>query len=81
MPVESLYGPLSKLESTKLWKKSLQQFHQYQQNKQSPLILTHSYTKKKGPWHMMLEIQDLAWDKCKNVARLNQFIGYKPLSW
>ena len=30
---------------------------------------------------MMLEIQDLAWDKCKNVARLNQFIGYKPLSW
>jgi hypothetical protein len=47
MPVESLYGPLSKLESTKLWKKSLQQFHQYQQNKQSPLILTHSTRKKK----------------------------------
>ena len=47
MPVESLYGPLSKLESTKLWKKSLQQFHQYQQNKQSPLILTHSTQKKR----------------------------------
>ena len=42
-----------------LWKESLnsdgQQFHQYQQNKQSALIVTHRT--QKMPWHMTLEIQ------------------------
>jgi len=41
-----------------LWKESLNmighQFHQYQQNEQSPLILTEQ--KKKRPRHMTLEI-------------------------
>ena len=41
------------------------QFHQYQQNEQSPLSLAH-WTQKR-PWHMTLEIQILAWDRHKNV--------------
>ena len=27
------------------------------------------------PQHMALEIQVLAWDRCKNVAGLNQLLG------
>jgi hypothetical protein len=35
----------------------------YQQNKQSPLILTELTEQNKRPWHMTLEIYDLAWDR------------------
>ena len=61
-----------------LWKESLnsngEQFHQYQQNKQSPFTLTH-WTYKR-PRHMM-EIQVLAWDRHKHVAGLNQLMGFQ----
>ena len=33
-----------------------QQFHQYQQNEQTPLTFTH-WTHKKRPWYKTLEIQ------------------------
>ena len=50
-----------------LWKESLnsdiKQFHQCEQNEQSTLTLTHWTHKKKGPWHMALEIQVLTWDR------------------
>ena len=53
-----------------LWKESLnsngQQFHQYQQNKQSPFTLVN-WTQK-TPWHMTLEIQVLAWGVYKNMG-------------
>ena len=55
-----------------LWKESLNgdghQFHQYQQNEQSPLILT-----QKRPWHMMLEIQALACN-CDVECVLHQYL-------
>ena len=57
----------------KLWKQSLnsdgQQFHQYQQTKQSPLVLN-----KKQPQHIMLKSQVLAWgqtQKCGGVKPVN----------
>jgi len=60
-----------------LWEASLnsdgQQFHQYQQNAQSPLALTQ-WTHIK-PWPMTLEIQVLAWDRHKHVAGLNRLMG------
>jgi hypothetical protein len=46
-----------------------QQFHQYQQTKQSPLVLN-----KKQPQHIMLKSQVLAWgqtQKCGGVKPVN----------
>ena len=58
-----------KIKIKELWKESLnsdgQQFHQYQQNKQSPLT-----EHKKQTRHMMLEIQVLAWDRHTKVVEL-----------
>ena len=60
-----------------LWKESLNsdghQFCQYQQNKQSPLILTELTEHKKTPRHMKVEI--LAWDRHKHVEGLNLLMG------
>jgi len=70
-------------KNTALLKESLnsdsQQFYQYQQNKQSPLTITH-WTQKR-PWHMALEIQVLAWDRHKNVEGLNRLIGSQFINW
>jgi hypothetical protein len=33
----------------------------------------------KRPRHVMLDIQVMAWDRHKNVAGLNQSIGFNPL--
>ena len=64
---------------TKLRKESLNsdghQFHQYQQNEQSPLIPTDSLKTKKVQNDMTLEIQVLAWDRYKNVTGLNRLMG------
>jgi hypothetical protein len=61
-----------------LWKERLNSddhhFHQYQQNKQLPFILTELTEHKKRPWHMMLEIQVLVWDSHKNVVGFNQLM-------
>ena len=46
------------------------QFHQYQQNEQSPLILTELVHKK--IWLVTLVIQVLAWDRHNNVVGLIQ---------
>jgi hypothetical protein len=46
------------------------QFHQYQQNEQSLLILIKLAEHKKRPQHMTLEIQVLAWDRHNNVVGL-----------
>jgi hypothetical protein len=61
-----------------LWKDNLtrqnsddQQFHQYQQNEQLPLILDH--WRRKRSQNMQLEIQVLAWNSYNNVAGLNQY--------
>ena len=55
-----------------MWKVNLnsdgQQFHQYQQNEQSPLIWTH-WTQE-SPWHM---IQVLCWDRHKICISLLWF--------
>jgi len=41
--------------------------------------LSPSFTEhKKGPQHMTLEIQVLAWDRHKNVVGLNQLMGSQP---
>ena len=57
----------------RLWKESLthdgHQFCQYQQNEQSPLILTQ-WTQQTQ--HMTFGIQVLAWDRHKNVVELNR---------
>ena len=68
---------LNEKYNNSLWKESLnsngEQFHQYQQNKQSSFTWTH-WTQKR-PQHMMLEIQVLAWDSHTHVAGLNQLMG------
>ena len=46
------------------------QFYQYQQNEQSPLILTEPTERKKKLRHMTLEIHILAWDRHKNMVGL-----------
>ena len=51
------------------------EFHQYQQNKRAPLILTELTEHKKTPRHRTLEIKVLDWDKYNNVAGLNWLIG------
>ena len=60
-----------------LWQESLntdgQQFHQYQQNEQSPLTLTH-LTQKQGR-HITLEIRIIAMDRHTDAAGLNRLIG------
>jgi hypothetical protein len=43
----------------------------FQQNHQSPLISTH--------WHIMLEIQNIAWDRNKHVVGLNRLMGSHSL--
>ena len=52
-----------------IWKESLnsdgQQFHQYQQSKQLPLISNH-WTEIRR-WHTVMEIQVHAWDWHKNT--------------
>jgi hypothetical protein len=59
-----------------LWKESLNrdgyQFHQYQQNEQSSLILIELNEHKKT--------QVLAWDRHTNVVRLNWLKGFPPSS-
>jgi hypothetical protein len=62
-PVLKIVGSIpSRSEHIKLWKERLkidgQQFHQYQENEQSPLILTH-WTQKR-PRDMKLGSQILA---------------------
>jgi hypothetical protein len=51
----------------KLWKENSdgQQFHQYQNH----------LSLRTRQWHMVLEIQVLAWDRHKNMAGLNQLMG------
>ena len=49
-----------------------QQFYQYLQNERSTLTLSHWTLNR--PQHMLFEITALAWDRHKNVARLNQLI-------
>jgi len=53
-----------------------QQFHQYQQNKQSPITSTHLTLKKNTTTYVL---QVLAWDRHKDVAGLNQLMGSQPL--
>jgi len=53
------------------------QFHEYQQNEHSPLILTELTEHKERSWHMTSIIQILAWDRHKNVAVLNRLMGYQ----
>jgi len=55
-----------------------QQFHQYQQYKQSPLT-ANNWTHRR-PWHMPLKIQVLAlyMYRHKNVVWLNQLIESQP---
>jgi hypothetical protein len=48
----------------------VQQFNQYQQNYISPQIIAHKKTN-----HMPIKIQYLAWDRHKNIARLNRLMG------
>ena len=64
----------------KLWKKSLNsdghQFHQFQQNDQSPLIFNLFSTKR--TWPTTLETQVLVWYRHKEVAGLNQLMGSQP---
>ena len=48
---------------------TVNQFHQYQQNEQSPLTTIHSLTLKRPP-DMTLEIQVMALDRHKNMAEL-----------
>ena len=69
-----------------LWKESLnrngQQYHQVQQSEQwllgDPWLLTIAHrTQKRRPRHMMLEIP-VAWDRHKNVTRLNCLMGSQP---
>jgi hypothetical protein len=43
-------------------------FYQYQQNEQSPLILTKLTEHKKEPRDMTLEIQGMSWDRHKHVT-------------
>jgi hypothetical protein len=50
------------------------QFHQYQQNEQSPLSLTEITEQKTIPRHMTLKIHVLAWDRNNNVAELNRLM-------
>ena len=58
------------------------QFHQDQQNEQSPLILSELTEHKKKPRYMMLEIQVLAWDRHKDVVVLNRLMDLQTLpSW
>ena len=52
------------------------QFYKYQQNEQSPLILTELTSTKKNPRQMTMEIQILAWDRHKNAAGLNRLMGF-----
>ena len=70
------------LAKTILWKESLKiddhQFHQYQQNKQSPLILARRTWNI--PRHMTLEIQVLAWDRHTNVSGLDRLMGSRILN-
>jgi len=54
-------------------KRTFKQFHQYQQNEQSPLFFAGLTQKKKQ--HMTLEIQILAWDRYKHVTGLNRLMG------
>jgi hypothetical protein len=53
------------------------QFHQYQQNEQSPLILTE-LTEHKKPQHMTLEIEVLAWYRYRSVVGLNWLMESQP---
>ena len=53
-----------------------QQFHQYQQRKQWPLILAQWPQKIK--WHMTMEIQVLIGTGSTNVAGFNRLMGSKP---
>ena len=67
----------------RLWKESLNsdgyRFHQYQQNEQSPLILTElTETQKRSRYIITFEIQVLAWDRHKHVAVLNSLKGSQP---
>jgi len=47
--------------------------HQYQQDLQSPITITH-WTQNRRPQHMMLEIKVLVWDRHKNVAGLKWLV-------
>ena len=60
------------------FKQRCHQFHQDQQNEQSPLILSELTEHKKNPRYMTLEIQVLAWDRHKNVVGLNRLMGSQP---
>ena len=64
------------------FKQRCHQFHQDQQNEQSPLILSELTEHKKKPRYMMLEIQVLAWDRHKDVVVLNRLMDLQTLpSW
>ena len=64
------------------FKQRCHQFHQVQQNEQSPLILSELTEHKKKPRYMMLEIQVLAWDRHKDVVVLNRLMDLQTLpSW
>ena len=54
-----------------------QQFLQYQQSVQSPLILTPCTYKKPTTYDIGIHVMD--WDRHKTLAGLNQFIGSPPL--
>ena len=65
----------------KIMKKGLNggshQFHEYQQNEHSPLILTELTKHKERSWHMTSIIQILTWGRHKHVAVLNRLMGYQ----
>ena len=61
------------------FKQRCHQFHQDQQNEQSPLILSELTEHKKKPRYMMLEIQVLAWDRHKDVVGLNRLMDLQTL--
>lgn len=71
-----------------VWKESLNsncyEFHQYQPNEQSPLILnwltslTHTHTNTYNNNIMRLEIHLLAWDRHTNVAGIKRLIRSQP---
>jgi hypothetical protein len=54
------------------------QFHQYQQNEQSLLILIKLAEHKNRPRYMTLEIQVLAWDRHNNVVGLILLMWSQP---
>ena len=60
------WGVVSK-EATQLSVFDGQQFHQYQQNEQTPFISNH--WKLNRPQHMALEIQVLSWDRYQQKGR------------